>query len=68
MDAVLVATGCNAHLSGMSPNARRPQRKAVNPIDSAILILLENCAMVLSIDAEPSHVPPGTLFLTGSLI
>jgi hypothetical protein len=52
----------------MSPTTKRPPRKAVNPIDSAILILLENCAMVLTIDAEPSPVPQGTLFLTRSMI
>jgi hypothetical protein len=52
----------------MSHITERPPPGAVNPIDSALLILPENCAMVLAIDAELSHVPPGTLFLTGSLI
>jgi hypothetical protein len=50
------------------PITERPTAGAINPIDSALLILPENCAMVLTIDAELSHVPPGTLFLTGSLI
>jgi hypothetical protein len=52
----------------MSATAKRLPPKAINPIDSAILILPENCAMVLTIDAEPSPVPQGTLFLTRSMI
>jgi len=52
----------------MSPTAKRRCRKAVNPIDPALLILPEFCAMVLFIDAEPSPVPQGTLFLTRSMI
>jgi hypothetical protein len=57
-----------AHILGMSINRNAAGILAVNPTDSVVLILLENCARVLSIDAVPSHVPPGTLFLTGSMI
>jgi hypothetical protein len=52
----------------MSSNARRPPARTVNPIDSATLILPENCVKVQNIDADALSVPQGTLFLAGSTI
>jgi hypothetical protein len=55
-------------ISTASIKAQTAGIRPVNPIDSVVLILAKNCAMVLSVDAEPSPVPQGTLFLTGSTV
>ena len=55
-----------AHLSaGTVPTQYACRVPAVNPIDSAILILPKKCARVLK-SMQPQPVPQGTLFLTGS--
>jgi hypothetical protein len=52
----------------MSNIAKRPAAGTVNPIDSVVFDSAGKLCYGPAIDAVPSHVPTGTIFLTGSLI